>query len=240
MMSRYASNPGPEHVKCARHILAYLAAHPDLGITYHGSEEVLKKGYDHKDRLIAAVDADLGGCKDSQKSTSGSVVWLNGGAISWRAKKQSVVSTSTTQAEVVAAAAGAMEVVWLRDLVTELGAAQGCVRIFEDNQGAVQLVHGAKDTARSGHFRRPQVYVEDLVGQGFIWLDRTETDFNPADLFTKQVEPAKKFGYFRDVIMGIQPDLYMSASVKEMMDGYEPSETNVLLKEMRQLQAAAP
>jgi hypothetical protein len=99
MMSRYASNPGPEHVKCARHILAYLAAHPDLGITYHGSEEVLKKGYDHKDRLIAAVDADLGGCKDSQKSTSGSVVWLNGGAISWKAKKQSVVACSTTQAE---------------------------------------------------------------------------------------------------------------------------------------------
>jgi hypothetical protein len=240
MMSRYASNPGPEHVKCAKHILMYLAAHSDLGITYHGSEEVLKKGYDHKDRLIAAVDADLGGCKDTQRSTSGVVVWLNGGAISWRAKLQSTVSTSTTEAEMKAAAAGSIEVVWLRDLVTELGAVQGCVRMLEDNQGTVQLVHGQKDTARSGHFRRPQVYVEDLVGQGFIWLDRTDTHFNPADLFTKQVEPAKKFGYFRDVIMGIQPDLYISTSVKEMLDGREPSASNVLLKEVRQLQAAAP
>ena len=132
-----------------------------------------------------------------------------------------------------------MEVVWLRDLVTEFGARQGCVRILEDNQGVVQLTHGQKDTSRSGHFRRPQVYVEDLVGQGFIWLDRTETDYNPADIFTKQVEPAKKFGYLRDVIMGIQPDLYLSASVKEMLDGREPSATNVLLKEMRQLQEAA-
>jgi hypothetical protein len=239
MMSRYASNPGPEHIKCARHILMYLAAHPDLGITYHGSEDVLKKGYDHEDRLIAAVDADLGGCKDTEKSTSGVVVWLNGGAISWRAKKQSTVSTSTVQSEVNAAAAGSMEVVWLRDLVTEFGARQECVRILEDNQGVVQLTHGQKDTSRSGHFRRPQVYVEDLVGQGFIWLDRTETDYNPADIFTKQVEPAKKFGYLRDVVMGIQPDLYLSASVKEMLDGREPSATNVLLKEMRQLQEAA-
>ena len=81
--------------------------------------------------------------------------------------------------------------------------------------------------------------MEDLVGQGFIWLDRTETDYNPADIFTKQVEPAKKFGYLRDVIMGIQPDLYLSQSVKEMQDGREPSATNVLLKEMRQLQEAA-
>ena len=96
-----------------------------------------------------------------------------------------------------------------QNLVTELGAPQGCVRILEDNQGVVQLTHGQKDTSRSGHFRRPQVYVEDLVGQGFIWLDRTETDFNPADIFTKQVEPAKKFGYLRDVIMGIQPDMYL-------------------------------
>ena len=138
-----------------------------------------------------------------------------------------------------AAAAGSIEVVWLRDLVTELGVAQGCIRIFEDNQGVVQLTHGQKDTARSGHFRRPQVYVENLVSNGFIWLDRTETDFNPADLFTKQVEPAKKFGYFRDVIMGIQPDMYMSKSVKEMLGGLEPSATNVLLKEMRQVQEAA-
>ena len=132
-----------------------------------------------------------------------------------------------------------MEVVWLRDLVTELGAKQGCIRILEDNQGVVQLTHGQKDTSRSGHFRRPQVYVEDLVGQGFIWLDRTETDYNPADIFTKQVEPAKKFGYLRDVIMGIQPDLYLSKSVKEMLSGREPTATNVLLKEMRQLQEAA-
>ena len=216
----------------------YLAAHPDLGITYHGSEEVLKSGYDHEDRLIAASDADLGGCKDTEKSTSGVVVWLNGGAISWRAKKQSTTSCSTCESEMKAASSCSMEVVWLRDLVTEFGAKQECIRILEDNQGVVQLTHGQKDTSRSGHFRRAQVYVEDLVGQGFIWLDRTETDFNPADIFTKQVEPARKFGYLRDVIMGIQPDLYLSKSVKEMLEGREPSATNVLLKEMRQLQEA--
>ena len=238
MMSRYSSCPGPEHVKCMKHILMYLAAHPDLGITYHGSAEVLKQGYDHKDRLIAAVDADLGGCKDTHKSTTGIVVWLNGGAISWKSKKQSTVSTSTTESEMKAAAASCMEVVWLRDLVSELGARQDCIRILEDNQGVVYLTHGQKDTSRSGHFRRPQVYVENLVGEGFVWLDRTETDFNPADIFTKGVEPAKKFGYLRDVIMGIQPDLYLSASVKEILAGNGPGHTNVLLEEMRQVQGA--
>jgi hypothetical protein len=239
MMSRYSANPGPEHVKCMKHILMYLASHPDLGITYHGSPEVLTQGYDRTDKLIASVDADLGGCKDTEKSTTGMVVWLNGGAISWKAKRQSTVSSSTTESEMKAACYGSMEVVWLRDLVTELGARQGCVRIMEDNSGVVHLSHGQKDTARSGHFRRPQVYVENLVGGGFIWLDRTETDFNPADIFTKGVEPAKKFGYLRDVIMGINPELYLSPAVKSLLRGENPENMNVLLEEMRQVQAAA-
>ena len=40
--------------------------------------------------------------------------------------------------------------------------------------------------------------------------------------------------------MGIQPDMYLSASVKDMLNGREPSGTNVLLREMRQVQDAAP
>jgi hypothetical protein len=239
MMSRYSANPGPEHVKCMKHILMYLANYPDLGLTYHGSPDVLMSGYDHKDKLIAAIDADLGGCNDTEKSTTGMVVWLNGGAISWKSKRQSTVSTSTTESEMKAAAYGSLEVVWLRDLVTELGARQGCIRMLEDNSGVVYLSHGQKDTARSGHFRRPQVYVENLVCQGFVWLDRTETDFNPADIFTKGVEPAGKFGYLRDVVMGIKPDLYLSSAVKQLLSGKTPENMNVLLEEMRRVQEAA-
>ena len=129
----------------------YLATHPDLGITYHGSKEVLWNGYDHEDKLVAAVDADLGGCKDTEKSTSGMVVWLNGGPVSWKSKRQSTVSQSTTESEMKAAAYCGCEVSWLRDLVTELGVRQGCVRVLEDNSGVVWLAHGQKDTARSGH-----------------------------------------------------------------------------------------
>ena len=132
-----------------------------------------------------------------------------------------------------------MEVVWLRDLVTELGAVQDCIRVMEDNSGCVHLAHGQKDTSRSGHFKRTQTYVEDLVSSGFIWLDRVETDFNPADIFTKAVEPAKKFGDLRDVIMGIQPQLHLSATVKQLLRGEVPSNANVLIAEVRQVVSGA-
>ena len=97
---------------------------------------------------VASVDADLGGCVETEKSTTGLVIMLNGGPISWKSKKQSTVSTATLEAEMKAAALVGMEIVWLRDLVTEFGVLQGCIRVMEDNSGCVALAHGQKDTSK--------------------------------------------------------------------------------------------
>ena len=219
MLARYSNNPGPEHVNAAKHVLRYVAGTCDLGVTYHGSPEVLLHGYDHRDKLIAAVDSDLGGCQDSQKSTAGVLVMLNGGAISWKSRKMSTVSTATLEAEMKAAGLAAMEITWLRDLVSELGVRQGCVRVMEDNTGCVYLAHGMKDTAKSNHFKRSQAYVEDTVARGVMWLDDVAGVENPADIFTKSVEPSKQFEKLRDIAMGTVPELHLSRGVKEMLGG---------------------
>jgi len=231
LLSRFASHPGAVHVAAAEHVLAYIASNPDLGITYHGSDEVLLEGYDHRDRLIASVDSDLGGCVDTEKSTNGVVVWLNGGAISWKTKRQGTVSTSTTEAETKAATLVAQDVAWLRDLTSELGVPQGCVRVMEDNSGCVALAHGQKDTALSAHYKRAQTYVQGEVERGSIWLDDVEGIHNPSDIFTKSVEPANQFAYLRDVIMGIRPELYLSKGVKELLRDGETNEANKLLSQ---------
>lgn len=229
LLSRFASNPGPAHVEAAKHVLAYIAWHPDLGITYHGSNEVLMQGYDHRDRLIGSVDADLGGCLDSEKSTSGYVFWLNGGAVAWKSKRQGVCSNSTTMSETLAANLCSMENAWLRDLCAELGSPQGCIRIMEDNSGCVALAHGQKDTARSSHYRRALALVVGEVARGSMWLDDVEGIHNPADIFTKSVEPSAHFGYLRDVIMGINPTLYLSVGVLELLSAGDTDQGNKLL-----------
>ena len=52
--------------------------------------------------IVGYSDADLAGCKDTLKSTSGYVFLLAGGAISWKSAKQSVVTSSTMYAEFIA------------------------------------------------------------------------------------------------------------------------------------------
>ena len=153
MLARYASNPSPEHISYANRVLRYLSGTIEMGITYHGTDEILNSGgYDITNKLIGTVDSDLGGCKDSEKSTSGIVLMLNGGPIMWRSTRQSAVSTGTAEAECKATGFAGQQLIPVRDLLCELGFEQPSVRMLEDNSAAVQLSFGTGKLGKSGHF----------------------------------------------------------------------------------------
>ena len=67
------------------------------------------------------ADADFAGDQTDRRSTSGLVVKMGTGAISWASKLQPVVTLSTTEAEYVAGCSAGAEIYWLRNLFTELG-----------------------------------------------------------------------------------------------------------------------
>ena len=52
--------------------------------------------------IIGYTDSDFAGCQDSWRSTSGYVFLLAEGAISWKSAKQSLVASSTMEAEFIA------------------------------------------------------------------------------------------------------------------------------------------
>ncbi|GJT57305.1 retrovirus-related pol polyprotein from transposon TNT 1-94 [Tanacetum coccineum] len=60
--------------------------------------------------------------KDDTKSQTGYVFVVNGGAVDWKSKKQTTIVMSATQAEYMAASEAAMEAVWIRKFVGDLGA----------------------------------------------------------------------------------------------------------------------
>ena len=217
MLARYASNPSPEHISYANRVLRYLSGTIEMGITYHGTDEILNSGgYDITNKLIGTVDSDLGGCKDSEKSTSGIVLMLNGGPIMWRSTRQSTVSTGTAEAECKAAGFAGQQLIPVRDLLCELGFEQPSVRMLEDNSAAVQLSFGTGKLGKSGHFRRMVAYLEGLTNRNIFWLDHTPSKENPSDIMTKSVSPAVQFTRMRDVINGTNPVLFVSAKVRDL------------------------
>ena len=62
---------------------------------------------------------------NSRKSTSGYIYTLAGGAISWKSSKQSLVATSTMQAEFVACYEATGQAVWLKNFIPGLKVIDG-------------------------------------------------------------------------------------------------------------------
>jgi hypothetical protein len=215
MIGRHSNNPGVEHVDIMRHAMRYLAGTMDLGLTFHGGEDVLSKPYDHRNKLVGYVDSMHGPGAD----TMCVIIMLNGAAVIWKVLKQRVVTTSTAHSEMIALAAGARELQWATDFMAELGHEQGTVRMMGDNQSANMQATGDYKSTKSDHYRRVQFYVEDTVGQGVMWIDKVPTTENIADMGTKQVTPIKQFKRLRDIAQGRTPSLYLSVKVQEILNG---------------------
>ncbi|KAJ8617132.1 hypothetical protein MRB53_013318 [Persea americana] len=102
--------------------------------------------------LTGFTDSDYAGDLDDRRSTSGYVLMMGSGAISWASKKQQVVSLSTTEAEFIAAASSACQAIWLRRILEELHFYQhGPTVIHCDNSSTIKLSRNPVLHGRSKH-----------------------------------------------------------------------------------------
>jgi hypothetical protein len=216
-LSRSLARPGPDHVEAAHHVLRYILGHLGAGLTYHGDQAVLGRPYDHRNKLIAAFDADFPHA--GAKATSGFMVFLNGAAIAWKTRRQTTVSLNSTESEVKAMVPGVELVRALTGLWGEfMHADHGCVRVLDDSRPAIsQVLHGM-DSQKCASYKRAHFYSEDAVDSGLIWLDFIPGESNPADILTKHVACIGEFEAKNGVACGSSPHLYESAAVRKILD----------------------
>jgi hypothetical protein len=70
--------------------------------------------------LRAYSDADHGSDPTYRKSVTGFCIFLGDSLISWKSKKQSIVSQSSTKAKYRAMTSTTKEIVWLRWLLADM------------------------------------------------------------------------------------------------------------------------
>ena len=140
--------------------------------------------------LFIFVDATWATDVDDRRSTSGMVCMLNGGAISWKSKKQPIIAQSSCESEIIAATSGANEGAFLRDLLDEIGCPQTCTTMYEDNQACRQLVENPGALReRSKHFELRFLKIQEYAERGMIRMVQVPTKFQLADMLTKRLDP---------------------------------------------------
>nr|GEW75064.1 putative ribonuclease H-like domain-containing protein [Tanacetum cinerariifolium] len=102
--ARHQVTPKECHLYAVKRIFRYLKGHPKLGLWYP-----TESPFD----LIAYSDSDYGGATQDRKSTTGGCQFLGRRLISWQCKKQTIVATSTTEAEYVTAVSCCGQVWWI-------------------------------------------------------------------------------------------------------------------------------
>ncbi|KAH9671204.1 hypothetical protein KPL70_017270 [Citrus sinensis] len=192
MVSRYQSNPGPEHWTAVKHIMKYLKRTKNYMLVYSG-DELIPVGY---------TDYDFMSDKDSRKSTSGYVFTLGSGVISWRSVKKSCIADSTTEAEYVAASEAAKEAVWLRKFLQDLDvvpAVTAPLKLFCDNSGAVAQSKEPRNHKKQKHIERKYHLIRDIVQRDDVEVTQIASQQNLADPFTKAI-PGKPFNLHLDAM----------------------------------------
>ncbi|KAK9089019.1 hypothetical protein Scep_028101 [Stephania cephalantha] len=189
MLGRYQSNPGMDHWKAAKKVLRYLQGTKDYMLIYKQSSHL---------KVIGYSDSDNAGCVDSRKSTFGYLFLLAGGAVSWKSSKQTVIATSTMEAEFVACFEANIHALWLRNFVSGLAIIDSIakpIRLYCDNSATVFFSKNDKYSKGAKHINLKYLSVKEEVQKQRVSIEHIGTDLMIADPLTKGLPPKTFIGH---------------------------------------------
>uniref|UniRef100_A0A2N9GK36 Retrovirus-related Pol polyprotein from transposon TNT 1-94 n=1 Tax=Fagus sylvatica TaxID=28930 RepID=A0A2N9GK36_FAGSY len=186
MLGRYQSDPGLDHWRAAKKVMRYLQGTKDYMLMYRRTDNLEVIGYS---------DSDFAGCIDSRKSTSGYIFMMASGAVSWRSAKQTLIATSTMEAEFVSCFEATSHGVWLKSFISGLRIMDSISRplkIYCDNSAAVFMAKNNKSGSRSKHIDIKYLAIRERIKEKKVVIEHVSTELMIVDPLTKGM-PLLKF-----------------------------------------------
>lgn len=177
VLSQFVNQPTDDHLRAAHRVLRYLKAAPAQGIFFSYAASL---------ELQVCCDADWAACPVTRKSITGYLILLGNSVVSWKSKKQQVVSSSSAESEHRSMAAACRETIWITRLFDDLQAKiSQPIRFMCDNKATIHIAHNPVFHERTKHVEIDCHIVRSNVTSGLITLIHVGTDEQPADLLTK-------------------------------------------------------
>ena len=167
-------------------MFAHVRQNSGRGLVFHGSDAMLNLVYTHRHTTITICESGLP--HRECKAISRVLVLMNEAAIFHISRRQSTLSTASTEAEVKAASMAAEVYAPLAPLWSEIaGAMHPSVRVCIDNNGAKKQCGNGTGMVASAPYLRCKNYCESKTYAGLLWPYLVPGEGNGADMGTKQV-----------------------------------------------------
>ena len=202
VLSRRLTKPALRHMKAANHLLTYLYQTKDLSICYDGLRQ--SKSGKVFEGFSDASYAD----NSDRKSSAGYVFTLYGGPVDWVSQKQKVITTSTTEAELLALSAVARQSYWMKRLfsfITFDPIHEIC--LYCDNKQTVDLLNAERSIYRSKlrHIDIAKLWIVQEISAGRLKIRWIKSSDQSADGLTKQFTAAKQQAFINQLGMQFLP-----------------------------------
>jgi len=169
--------PRKPHLDAAHRVLRYLKLAPGQGILFPSHGKLQLKGY---------CDADWASCPTTRRSVTRFCVFLGGAPISWKSKKQSIVSRSSAESEYTSMASLTYELVWLKQLLCDLQVPHSQqTLLYCDNQAALHIAANPVFHKRTKYIEIDCHIVREKIQSGLIKTIYVSSTQQIANIFTK-------------------------------------------------------
>ena len=222
LLSQYQANPREGHMEQLLHIFGFLKKHPKLSLylspelpnmDYGGfctKKDDFVEIYRDADEMMphrmpqprgrnvvttAYVDASHAANKQTRRSHTGYVIFLNRAPVIWYSKRQQTVETSTFSAEFIALKTCLEAIEHLRFKLRCFGVPMPKgepTYVLCDNESVVKNTTNVESTLNKKHSSVAYHHCRWSVAAGVITVTHIGTNDNIADCFTKRLPMVKR------------------------------------------------
>ena len=176
-VSQHMQVPKEHHWRMVERILMYLNGTTGLGVWM---------GCNKSTEVVGYCDADWAGDRADRRSTTGYCTFIGGNLVTWKSKKQKVVSCSSAEAEYRAMLKLTNELVWIKGILKHLEIIQATPMTMHcDNQAAIHIASNSVFHERTKHIEVDCHKVRQMMILGVILPCYTRSEDQLADVFTK-------------------------------------------------------
>ena len=180
-LARHMAGSATKHWLAVQHVMRYMQSTIDVVLTFNGSGN----------ESVVDVYSDAAFANGvSLKSVSGMVLRIYENCVFWRSKRQDIIAGDTTEAELIAMSSAANELMWIKQLCTDLSITAKKPTLWGDNKSASLLAVNPISSDRSKHIRVRHLRVREYVEHDEMDVQRVITKEMMTDGFNNLPGPA--------------------------------------------------